>query len=253
LVKVKEDMTGWKMWEHGVKDSELIVIERDEDYIIPSNGQRAARWRCLCSCGNSNCIVQQSHLRSGHTKTCGHDLHKTNKYNLSGEYGIGWTTNTNQEFYFDLEDYDKIKHYNWYEHNPVYNYKTLLAYDKQTNTKIKFWWVVFGKGCDHINRNTFDNRKNNLRECTQQENRCNNSLRQNNTSSIIGVSLHKISEKWVAYLNKDKKRVYTSHLCNTKEEAIKLRLQAELKYFGEFAPQIHLFEQYGIEVNRNEC
>ena len=31
-----------------------------------------------------------------------------------------------------------------------------------------------------------------------------------------------------------------------KEDAIKARLQAEAKYFKEFAPQRHLFKQYGI-------
>ena len=33
-----------------------------------------------------------------------------------------------------------------------------------------------------------------------------------------------------------------------KEDAIKERLNAEVKYFGEFAPQTHLFKEYGIEV-----
>ena len=37
------------------------------------------------------------------------------------------------------------------------------------------------------------------------------------------------------------------------EDAVKARLEGELKYFGaEFAPQRHLFEQYGIEVPNNE-
>ena len=34
-----------------------------------------------------------------------------------------------------------------------------------------------------------------------------------------------------------------------KNEAIKLRLEAELKYYGKAAPQRHLFKQYGIEVD----
>lgn len=33
-----------------------------------------------------------------------------NRYDLTGEYGIGYT-NQGVEFYFDLEDYDKIKEY----------------------------------------------------------------------------------------------------------------------------------------------
>ena len=30
---------------------------------------------------------------------------------MSNDYGVGYTTNTNKEFYFDLEDYDLIKEY----------------------------------------------------------------------------------------------------------------------------------------------
>lgn len=32
----------------------------------------------------------------------------------------------------------------------------------------------------------------------------------------------------------------------------KARLKAEIKYFGEFAPQKHLFCQYGINGGENE-
>ena len=37
---------------------------------------------------------------------------KNNTYDLSGEYGIGYTSK-GEEFYFDLEDYDLIKDYCW--------------------------------------------------------------------------------------------------------------------------------------------
>lgn len=36
----KIDMTGWKMWEHGVPDSKLIVIEE-----VPSSNGRT-KWKC---------------------------------------------------------------------------------------------------------------------------------------------------------------------------------------------------------------
>lgn len=173
---------------------------------------------------------------------------KGNKYDLSGEYGVGWTSNTNEEFYFDLEDFDKIKNYTWYEHIPVDGYKALRAYDPDTKCKIKFWWLVLGKHCDHKNHNTFDNRKVNLRKCTQKENLQNAGKRNDNTSGVIGVSLNKPTGKWFAYLNKDGNRIYTSSLCKTKDEAIKLRLIAEQKYFGEFAPQKHLYKQYNATL-----
>ena len=36
MSRAKIDMTGWKMWEHGVSDSKVIVIE--EDPIISKDG-----------------------------------------------------------------------------------------------------------------------------------------------------------------------------------------------------------------------
>ena len=37
MVNTKIDMTGWKMWEHGVERSRWIVLEQVEDYIVPYN------------------------------------------------------------------------------------------------------------------------------------------------------------------------------------------------------------------------
>ena len=37
--------------------------------------------------------------------------------------------------------------------------------------------------------------------------------------------------------------------CVKKDDAIKARLEAEAKYYGEFAPQRHLFKEYNISVN----
>ena len=107
------------------------------------------------------------------------------------------------------------------------------------------------KNGDHINRNEFDNRKSNLRHCTQQENSYNKSKRTDNTSGIIGVSWNKNRQKWVSYINAGGKRIPLGYFID-KEEAIKSRLIAEQKYHQAFAPQRDLFSQYGInEENDN--
>lgn len=49
----------------------------------------------------------------------------------------------------------------------------------------------------------------------------------------------------------NRKTIYLG-VFNNKEDAIKARLQAENKYFGEFAPQRRLFSQYGISEDINE-
>ena len=256
LVKVKEDMTGWIMSEHGVADSKITVIEQVDDYITPK-GKHVAQWLVECNCENhTRFITTGQSLKSGHTKTCGcsnmqrlvqmwENNKKYNKYDITGEYGVGWTTNTNREFYFDLEDYDKIKNYCWYEGQLSHTYHTI---ETRINNKIvRMHQIIYGKNVDHKNRNTLDNRKENLRYCTTQENSWNSSVRSDNTSGYIGVSWDKENNKWAARIEINKKPKRLGRFMN-KEDAIKARLEAEAKYFKEFAPQQHLFEEYGIDI-----
>lgn len=66
----KIDMTGWKMSEHGVPDSELTVIKEVEPHIT-KGGNKQIQYLCKCSCGKE-VIVKGAHLRNGNTKSCGH-------------------------------------------------------------------------------------------------------------------------------------------------------------------------------------
>ena len=266
MVKVRADMTGWKMWEHGVPTSRLVIIEQAEDYVDPQ-GIHYARWKCRCNCGNPKDIfVVGRNIRSGGTLSCGcrnkessaetwrknigkikDALRKENKVDLSGDYGVGWTFNTNKEFYFDLEDYDKIKNYCWVESISQSGYCALVAHISESNSKtIRMSDLLGFKTYDHINRNPLDNRKENFRKATHQENIRNSSKPKNNTSGFIGVSQNKTEDKWRAYIKVDYKQISLGGFAD-KNDAIKARLEAEKKYFGEFAPQKHLFEEYGIE------
>lgn len=256
------DMTGWVMKEHGVPDSKVTVIRRVDNEVM-KNGKHYARYLCKCSCENeTEFIARGSSLRDGNTKSCGclaRELtsirnKKSNIYDLSGEFGIGWTTNTNREFYFDLEDYDKIKNYCWCEMkngNKTGAYKMLASHTSGDGKTILFSWAIGCKYYDHINRNTFDNRKCNLRPCTVAENTRNMSIGRNNTSGVIGVYWHKQNQKWYADLTKDGEKV-VQQPCISFNEAVVTRLKAEIKYFGEFAPQKHLFEEYGIKTVQND-
>ena len=112
--------------------SELKVIERANDRISQS-GRKIVMWKCLCSCGKY-IEVRGDSLRMGHTKSCGQNRKnkKGNKYDLSGDYGVGYTYK-NEPFYFDLEDYNKIKEYTWYKNKIIVEYEdrliTLLGKD----------------------------------------------------------------------------------------------------------------------------
>lgn len=263
MVKVKEDMTGWKMWEHGVPDSRLTVIEQAEDY-VDKNGKHYAQWLCKCNCDSDISIVTRSiNLKNGNTKSCGcFNIEriiksnqvikkKYNEYDLSGEYGIGYCSNTGNPFYFDLEDYNLIKDYCWSEYISSNNYHSLQAYDAKTRKHICMQWLIIGKNTDHRDLNPLNNMKSNLRYATYKENSQNGPKRKNNTSGITGVAWHHVSSRWYARIQNNGKEMGLGFFTN-KDEAIKARLLAEKQYYGEFAPQKYLFEQYGIEVDLDE-
>lgn len=258
------DMIGWKMSEHGVPNSRLTVIERDKDYINPNTKKHTPQWKCICSCGNPNFIISTGqHLRDGHTMSCGclrkekvknigENNNKTNPVNILEDYCVGLTLNTNAKFYFDKEDKDiLINNYCWFEHVRPNGYRSLEAWDKTEKRCVSMWYVLTGyELCDHKDRNPFNNRRNNLRPASSSENAQNHSKRRNNTSGFTGVYWDKKSNKWVVSININKKIHWIGRYID-KNDAIVARLKAEAKYYGEFAPQRHLFEEYGIQFKDN--
>lgn len=62
----KIDMTGWKMWEHGVPDSIITVIAATDRR--KASGE--IYWKCQCNCGNFLERPGQD-IRKGITKSCG--------------------------------------------------------------------------------------------------------------------------------------------------------------------------------------
>lgn len=248
MVKVKNNLVGREF-------GRLKVLEQAEDYVRPSNGRHYARWLCECSCEEHNLVtVLGLHLvNKNGTRSCGclsrewaSNLNKKyNTYDLSGEYGIGYCSNTDTPFYFDLEDYDKIKDYCWSEHIRKDGYHELTAWDSYKGGNVNMHWVIVGLYYDHIDRNPLNNQKENLRVATSSQNAQNQSMHSNNTSGITGVAWDKSKNSWVAYINIDKKLTKLGTFIN-KEDAIKARLRAERKYYGEFASQQHLYEQYEI-------
>ena len=177
--------------------------------------------------------------------------YKLNDYQLNledehGLYGIGYCSNTRNEFYFDMDDYEKIKNITWYEKIRKDGFRRIAGRSRLTGDVVLMHTVLGFSWCDHIDRNELNNRKHNLRVATKQDNARNHNKQKNNTSGFIGVCFNKSANKWMSYIMIDKKNIYLGYFVN-KEDAIRARLEAEKKYFGEFAPQRHLFKKYGIE------
>jgi len=108
----------------GQEFNRLTVLKRDKN-----NKHNQVMWICQCNCENKPILTVESYsLTKGKTKSCGclakeltiQRFKKYNTYNLTNKYGIGYTSNTNEEFYFDLEDYEKIKDYCWRKNSDGY-------------------------------------------------------------------------------------------------------------------------------------
>jgi len=82
---------------------------------------------------------------------------------------------------------------------------------------------------DHINQNKQDNRIVNLREVTTTENNRNMPKPRHNTSGTVGVYYNKANSNWRAFIHLNNKTKSLGSF-KTKEEAIKARLEANIKY-----------------------
>lgn len=237
----------------GQKFGKLTVLYRIQG-IRTKNGVSKPVWHCKCDCGNE-CDVAGMHLRSGHTKSCG-CLHKqilsqnnkklkgkTNIYDLSGDFGIGYTYNIDPTdtlkqrnyFYFDLEDYNKIQPYCWSFDKNGY----LIAHDKNNQNKkttIKMHMIIMNYDptknvVDHIKHKKYDNRKSELRICSHSQNLLNKTPYRNK-ALVTGVQFE--NNKFKAYLRYQGEMVLYKSF-KTFEEAVAARKEAEDKYFGEFS------------------
>ena len=90
------------------------------------------------------------------------------------------------------------------------------------------------KMVDHKNHNTLDNRKRNLRLCTNTQNQQNQLVRATGTSRYKGVCLHKASCKWQAQIKINGKDCYIG-IFKKEENAARAYDKKAREIFGEFA------------------
>lgn len=137
----------------------------------------------------------------------------------------------------DDEDYKQLSQWNWCAKEC--NGKFYAVRRKPiAGTLIRMHRQILdapnSKEVDHINRNTLDNRKSNLRICTHKQNLRNQKVSSANTSGFKGVSWRKDIEKWSAYIKVNQKRIWLG-VFEDKINAAEAYNNAALKYFGEFA------------------
>jgi len=150
----------------------------------------------------------------------------------------------------DAEDYDRVKHWKWFITSRGYAGRWITVHaDGKAKKRLvhlhRFILSEEGMITDHINGNKLDNRKANLRICSNTENIRNmKQRRRNNTSGYKGVSWSKKLGAYRAYIVVDRRQISLGfHKC-PKQAALAYNLAA-LKYYGEFARlnQVELDEE----------
>lgn len=95
------------------------------------------------------------------------------------------------------------------------------------------WLITYGEwpSCqiDHIDGNGLNNKLENLRDVSSEENSKNSRLPKDNKSGRCGVYWHKQSSKWAAQINYDGKQLHLG-LFDKLGDAVAARKEAEVKY-----------------------
>lgn len=229
----------------GLRFGRLVVLRRTNIKSHRSSDSGAYLWECLCDCGELCYYSRYALITPNGVRSCG-CLYNDSRYEIGKKYceydldtyefGIGYCNN-GTHFFFDKEDYDKIKEYSWW-YDGRYVCAHSLQNDKYTTKIVRLHRVVMDIldrediNVDHKNLVRYDCRKVNLRRATDSENACNKDYSyMNNDTGVIGVIRE--NSKFASYISINGKATRIG-LYDTIEEAAEARFEAELEHYGEF-------------------
>mgnify|MGYP000928629182 FL=1 len=155
----------------------------------------------------------------------------TNRYICCGETTSIFTANS-KLILISTESIDLVKPFTWCVEGTGYAMSRTKGYAVKMHRLIME--AEQGQFVDHIDGNPLNNTLENLRLCYKQQNEFNTKIRSDNTSGYKGVSFHKPSGRYRAYINKDGIRQDLG-LHDTKKDAAKSYNQKASELFGEFA------------------
>jgi hypothetical protein len=148
--------------------------------------------------------------------------------------------NTGNFAIVDDEDFEQLSKFNWFNCGSC----GLYAATKLNGERVMMHRMITKAEkplvVDHINNNSFDNRKSNLRVCLGRENHIN--VRKQlcaksdrvTTSKYKGVSFRKDRKRWSAYIGTGKDRACLGCFSTQEEAALAYNKAATVKY-GEFS------------------
>lgn len=204
-----------------------------------------ARWLCRCDCGTER-VIRGDCLRRNVSLSCGclaleHSIEVHRKHNtyIFKSDRLEIYTEKGQRILADVEDFDTLQNYYWCVDNK--GYARARIPNSNPSRCIRMHQVVLNCSSaelvDHKHGDTLDNRKSELRICSTMQNAQNCALRKDNTSGAKGVYVKILKSgkiRYVVHLGYNNRKLHIGTF-DTKEEAIEVRKQAELKYYGEYS------------------
>lgn len=139
----------------------------------------------------------------------------------------------------DAADYDDLMQFKWRvvfngQGDGPYASRSIRLNNVRSEERMHRRLVPDAERVDHINGDTLDNRRSNLRRATNAQNMQNRTgLAANNTSGFRGVIWHKRLGKWQAKIRHGDRTVHLGTF-NAPEEAARVYDAAAIEYYGEF-------------------
>jgi hypothetical protein len=146
--------------------------------------------------------------------------------------------------FVDNEDFYCFNKYRWHCIKECGKYRVKRYFDlpklngkrreKKKYLSREIMCAPIGMDVDHINHNTLDNTRKNLRVCTHSQNVRNSSIRKDNTTGYKGVYFCKMTSRYLAYINISFHRIRLGYFTTAIDAEIAYNNAAE-KYHGEYA------------------
>ena len=137
-------------------------------------------------------------------------------------------------FIIDLDNLKTIENINFYTNKSDTSSKSVYVVDSNGRYLHDYLFAhIDGYEIDHINLNTFDNRRDNIRYCTHQQNQMNQPVQSNNKSGVCGVSFYPPRKKYRARIKVSGRDIHLGYF-DTFSDAVKARNIGMLCMFGQF-------------------
>jgi len=200
----------------------LVVLRRER-----SDKHRRILWRCLCDCGKES-IVIGSHLKTGHTQSCGCLMKETNKIRLTTHGMTGTPEHIVWHSMIGRCKYTTDPNYKNYGGRGITVCKQWLRFEnffKDMGLKPK------GLTLERKN-NELGYFKENCSWDSHIEQSRNQRIKKNNTTGFTGIDLCHKRNKFRVRIRIPNKSIHIGYF-NDINDAIIARMAAELKYWGK--------------------